>query len=397
MPAEIRLPFNREPAVRSAQDTWRKKLLPVGQIEYKGRMLNFNKPYLEMLAHNFQQGAYDQVPFQLADEKNGHTNDPERTRGEVTGVSVEDDGLWVTVRTTPEGSQVLSSNPKLGVSARIVEEYARSDGQFFPAAIQHVLGTLDPRIPGLGAWEAVALSNAPDMIIDLSAAQFAGEEGGIAMPDLSPDQQARLARLLEIDPGTLDALIDGLADVDAAAGPQPPTASADDEMASAIESMSQADFDALQAEWLADEPQYAGAGAPAALSNSYGLGDVELANYRVAETERQLAVLQRAHDTQAFENEKLRLTRLGVPPYITELARPLLEGTGHVIEMANGQGVDAGLVLRRVLHEFGKVTGELGLDAPVELGSGMDEPDGLSTTAQARDDIVARYRAQTGL
>ena len=33
------------------------------------------------------------------------------------------------------------------MSARIVEDYARSDGKFFTAAVQHVLGTLDPRIP----------------------------------------------------------------------------------------------------------------------------------------------------------------------------------------------------------------------------------------------------------
>ena len=46
-----------------------------------------------------------------------------------------------------EGAKVLRENPKLGVSARIVESYQRADGRHFTAALQHVLGTLDPRIP----------------------------------------------------------------------------------------------------------------------------------------------------------------------------------------------------------------------------------------------------------
>jgi hypothetical protein len=63
----------------------------------------------------------------------------------------------------------------LGVSARIVENYSRSDGKFFPAAIQHVLGTLDPRIPQLGSWEQVELANNPGTTVyDLSGSDWSG-------------------------------------------------------------------------------------------------------------------------------------------------------------------------------------------------------------------------------
>ena len=88
---------------------------------------------------------------------------------------------------------MLTANPKLGVSARIVEDYARSDGRHFPAAIQHVLGTLDPRIPGLGAWQAIeAASPVPDTVIDLSAATFAGGDGAehVAPPAPSSPEPA---------------------------------------------------------------------------------------------------------------------------------------------------------------------------------------------------------------
>jgi hypothetical protein len=392
MPAEIRTPFTTGPAQQAGNGTWRKKVLPVGTVNYKGMTLNFDQAYLQRLATSFNDRAYDQVPFQIADAKNTHTNDPERFRGDVLGMDVKSDGLWVTVRPTPEGNRLLLSNPKLGVSARIVEEYERSDGKFYPAAIQHVLGTLDPRIPGLGAWETAAeLSNAPEMIIDLSAAQFAGEEGGSLMPGLDPDKAAKLAQLLELDPDALNAMLAQMDDPGF-------TEEDDDNVIAAIETMSDDEFAALQAEFeIEDEPELVGAGAD--LSNGYGMSSIDLTNYELAETQRQMSVLQGQHDLQAYENEKRTLAnKHNVPTFITELARPLLEGTGHVIEMSNGSGVDAGLVMRRVLQAFGGALQGLGLDSPVELGTQMDsEPDTSQQGVQARENFVSRYRSQTGI
>lgn len=393
MPAEIRTPFSQAPAQQAGGGTWRKKVLPVGTVDYKGMKLNFDQAYLTGLARSFNARAYDQVPFQIADHANRHTNHPEQFRGDVLGMDVQPDGLWITMKPTPEGNKLLLTNPKLGVSARIVEEYERSDGKFFPAAIQHVLGTLDPRIPGLGAWEAVEMSNAPEMIIDLSAAEFAGEEGGSLMPGLDPDKAAKLAQLLELDPDALNAMLAQMDDPGF-------TEEDDDNVIAAIETMSDDEFAALQAEFDIEgepEPELVGAGAD--LSNGYGMSQIDLTNYELAETQRQMSVLQGQHDLQAYENEKRTLAnKHNVPTFITELARPLLEGTGHVIEMSNGQGVDAGLVMRRVLQAFGGALQGLGLDSPVELGTQMDsEPDTSQQGVQARESFVSRYRAQTGI
>jgi hypothetical protein len=248
-------PFTAGEAVELGNRVWRKKLLPVGDVEYKGRTLHFTRDYLGRLVTAFQSRAYDQVPFQLADHANTHTNDPERTRGEITSMELGDDGLYITAQVTPDGEKVLEANPKLGVSARIVEDYARSDGQFFKTAVQHVLGTLDPRIPGLGAWEAIeAASPVPDEVTDMSAGSYtaltadgpqdkaarkaakkaakaassqaatasdgkqtdpasdpagADPEGGADMADLTTEQRARLDKLLALPDDILDALAAG--------------------------------------------------------------------------------------------------------------------------------------------------------------------------------------------
>lgn len=181
-------------AVELANGTWRKKLLPIGSVEYQGRTLHFTKSYLAGLVAAWNDQAYDQIPLQFADESNRHTNDPERTRGWITDMELGDDGLYIQAELTDRGEQVLQDNPYLGVSARIVENYNRSDGKFYPAAVQHVLGTLDPRVPGLGSWERLDMSNGGGgVIIDLSGYSWAGEPTG---PDTSLTD-AELAEFLE--------------------------------------------------------------------------------------------------------------------------------------------------------------------------------------------------------
>jgi hypothetical protein len=44
-----------------------------------------------------------------------------------------DDGLYAVAKVTDRGNKVLSENPAVGISARIVESFERSDGQFWPA------------------------------------------------------------------------------------------------------------------------------------------------------------------------------------------------------------------------------------------------------------------------
>lgn len=391
MTTAVLTPFSRSPA-QQAGGMWRKRLLPVGSIDYQGRKITFDRGYNDALAQAFRAGAYDQVPLQFADAANTHTNDPERFRGEVTAMDSRDDGLWVTVRATPDGSQALAQNPRLGISARIVEDYARSDGKRFPVAIQHVLGTLDPRIPGLGAWEAIEASNTVDRTIDLTAGTIPGDDDGgrSTMPELNTEQQARLARLLEIPEDRFNQLVSGgaippLTDAETAALGGDDDQLTDEELAELAEAAWQLDQQGL----LEGEPVAAG------LSNETAAA-IEMANYRADEAERQIGEFRTHLDTERFKAERDQLARdFGVPPFITNLAQPLLEGTGHVVDLANGTHVDAGQVMRTVLHEVGRIAGML--DLGIELGTPMDAPEAHAEEATRRGEIVQAYRTQTGI
>jgi hypothetical protein len=403
--AAVLTPYTRSPARAAGPRFWRKRVLPVGSIDYKGRKIDFTADYLAGLAETFHQRAYGQVPFQLASADNKHNNDVRNFGGEVAAMTAEPDGLWLTLSTTDEGSKILKDNPRLGVSARIVEDYQRADGQFFPAAIQHVLGTLDPRLPGLGPWQQVDLANDDLPVIDLSDSTFdAPDSEGDMMPELNAEQQARLARLLDVPDDKMDKLIASL-DTTPPAGPTAgPAADAeltDEELAELIAAAEAldgpADSGPLSDEQLAELLAGQEAGAGAQLSGSAQLA-IELANARSEENERQLRAVTDQLDAQRYETERHGfMATYGIAPYICDLARPLLEGTGRTVELSNGTEVDAGAIVRQIFSEFGKMAKML--DLGNELGSALGAEPGEDAAAahQGRASLVARYRQQTGV
>lgn len=215
------------------------------------------------------------------------------------------------------------------------------------------------------------------------------------MPDLTPDQQARLAKLLDVPEDQFNALLSGMtltpADLDG-------LGASGDDIAAEIEQMSDEEFQQLLAEY-GEDVQPAGA---AALSNEAAFA-IDLANAKAAEAQREVQVISARLAEQDYMVERRRLADLGIPPFITDLARPLLEGAGHVVDLAtpmpgpNGRPVslvDAGQVMRRVLTEVAKQAQML--DLGVELGTQMDEPPGYAAEQRenARGDVVSRARAQ---
>lgn len=100
-------------------------------------------------------------------------------------------------------------------------------------------------------------------------------------------------------------------------------------------------------------------------------------------------------DEQKWSNERVALMKThGLPPSIIDKAKPLLKGEGHVLEFSNGDKVDAGGVMRDVLHAVGDLAKLL--DLSHELGSSVDEPDLSDDARTKRDDTTKAVRAMMG-
>lgn len=374
-------PYSLDLAQPVGTRLFRKRILPIGEIEYEGQRVQFDEPFLQTLVSSFRSQAYDQVPFQLATSDNKHNNDPEKFRGEVAALELGSDGLYATVSTTDEGAKVITDNPNLGISARIVNGLKRADGKTFKAAMQHVLGTLDPMINGLGPWEAIEASHPQDPAIDLTSFKFAEPEADVAQPQLTEEELTQLR-----------ALLGG----QAPDGGTPPTDATDVVDDDDDDDLTDEQLNALiaEAELFAgddeDEPEVV-----AASTDPHVQAAIQLANARMDEQSLELARVTEELDESTWEKERAMFaTDLGIPPAALDLAEPLLKGSGHVVELANGSVTDAGAVMRRVLTEIGQTIKILDLSAEAGTTYAPAEDD---EERDSRSAFVSQYRSQTGI
>lgn len=352
---------------------WKKQILPTRSITYKGRKLDFNRRYFTELANSFKRRAFDQVPAQIANEANKHNNDPRNTGGELVDLAVENDGLYGIFRPNEDGEAVLRKNPKIGVSARILEGYQRSDGATFPKALQHVLLTVDPHVTGMKPWEQVAelsADDAPDDTIDLSVETEEESE----MPQQRKTTQTTTGSGGDTEEVTLSREEYDLFKEMAA------------ERAAALEFAAE-----LNPEDFEDEDEGAEAGGE-------GEGDEPAVPEQVRLTmEAQSAqILELTNQARAAEVDRAvqDLQREGLAPAIVEAARPLLGLTDQTVELSNGEDLDIGEAVRGLLEAVTELarSGEAFVKYDIELGR-TDETDPI---AARRESLLEAWEKAVG-
>lgn len=377
MSTALLTPVNLANGRVESKNRWRKQILPFTTINYGGTKVTFDRKYMQDLIRSFKARSHHQVPLQFADDKNTHTNDPERTRGYLKDLELAEDGLYGIFELGEKGAEVISENADLGVSARILQDYRRRvDGKTFPASLQHVLATVDPYVPGMKPWQQVDLANDDDTVtetIDLSSESVMGvkakksDEDQKVTVELSAsdwevlqqvisDQRAVVA-LANEETGAEDDE-DETDDTEDGDGEDTPPADQGD--ASADETDSETDEDEDDEE---DEPEDTGTApaAPVAAELSNAVDDV--ARSQVLELTNQLRGAEVAREIDG-------LRRAGLAPAIVNAARPGLEAPAAAIELANGESTDHGQVLRDVLHQVIELanTGHAMVDLDTESG-----------------------------
>jgi hypothetical protein len=239
---------------------------------------------------------------------------------------------------TPDAADLVRKNKKLGVSARIIEGYTReADGKSFGRVVQHVLGTLDPRVTGMGAWQEVALAEEyeDDDIIDVTQEEVqtlsdtstsAGAGGQTTSTSSTADDTTKsdgggvttTSTTFETPKGTSH-------------NPEP------------VMTLDDMNFDDVSDEELEE----------AASALSHGPNDDKAISLAAESVNMQrIQALEVELAQQRFVNESRRYIDEGVPPALIELARPILSlPMAPVIDLSNGDHVDVGQVIRSLLEE----------------------------------------------
>lgn len=370
---------------QEGKKTFWKQVLPQAPIHYttkagKRSTIDFNETYLSNIISAFNSKALDQTPFLLADADNRHTMDPERFRGEVTEMRLaypgEKPGLYAKIKfPTPEAAKAVVENPSLGVSARIREGIATSDGRTFQAGIIHVLGTLDPQVTGMSGWQPVDLSN----VLDLSNETFSERE------TMAKNGKSKFAGV-DINSVTEED-IDNMTDEEVEAFLAEVAPDFIEEFASDEDDDEDEDEDE---EEEVDENQLVGAGA--SLSNRKARKDIELANAQAqAATSRANEALRRMAEAE-FRTYRSEMLAEGVPPHLLDLAEPVLNRADDmVIDLSATEDDDINVseIVRGLLDASKGL-----VDLSAEQGHYRSEATTDGTDPDA--DMLASWEAQFG-
>lgn len=422
-------------AIELTSRLFRKQILKFGEIDYDGSKVRFDRDFAEQMISTFREHPFAMVPFQLADKDNSHTNDPERTRGEVVDLELTTEGVDGVISVPDEKTaKLLSQYPNLAVSVRVYEDYRPRDGErTYNNALQHVLGTFEPALSGMSPWQAVQATT-PDhgKVIDLSGHdENQHQEGTMPRKAFSEEEQSdllsRLENFLSMVEGPDD---EGTEEDEPKRDPKSREGNGTDPVQQPTESEegdgsgTDDDEDDLTDEEIADiartirgqrdggqggnvqggnrqdgnvQGGQGGSGQPVQEPVAATGGDSRVLEMtaQLKAQERQLRAIQSENDRHTYERERDHFAReLGIPPRVVEAARPLLEGQSHTIELSNGSKVDAGKVVREVFAALGQ-HGRL-LDLSVESGSAflVDEDDEKVRTRQTK---VDQLRQQTNI
>lgn len=359
-------PEDASAVVELGEGLWRKQILPFGSILHKNGTMVVDEAYCKPILEAFRAGAFSQIPLQLADSDNKHTDDPERFRGEIKGLELTPSGLEAIISTTARGTEIVRENPKLGVSVRVLDGYTGHDGRAFKRVLHHVLATLSPRVNGMGNWSAIGefadldIANTVDLTDTLPVLNGVDEpDGGETVPTDT-----------ELSAATIEETVVEVEDVD------------------------QDEVDRLAEEALAEyaETQLEQARADQAAGDGTGDGKelaIDTTQYasstELAELRRENNNIRQTLATERGEREAEGYMRDGVPPAIVQLALPLLTlPSVAVVELSDGTEVSPVGVVRAMLNEC-KGMVELGIARGHETGK---------TQAQSEDDLLAAWVRQ---
>lgn len=437
MSTAVLAPWAKDEVTRLGQNVFRKEILRFGHVKTDDGDFDFTPEFGAQLVDAFQAGVMPTVPLVLADHDNRHTQAVDRQAGEVIGLELSNDGLMGIIRANKATAEMIEENRRLPVSIRALQGRLDNAGKRWPAVLNHVLATFDPVVTGMGDWEPIELSNDVTKVIDL--ANPAGQKKEDKVPDtkigaLSADEAEQLYGLLgrmlgkdgaknedpedkpdggkvenpekggdapgtEEDPSGTGAGGDDVIDDDTEVDLAQLT---DDELEKLLTELNEkTDSETINPEapkGTIDEGTKIGEDdkekEPVAASNSDAKNVVELANARFQEQATELARVQERLDASEYEKERDRLVKeTGLPPRIIELARPLLEGTGRVVQLSHGKTTDAGAVVRDVFGEIGKTLKALDLSHPGGFAI-ADEDDEDSDEEKDRAEFIERAKKQ---
>lgn len=391
----LQTPFDLSSATQVGKRLFRKQILPMTEIDYKGQKIRFDRSFLSDLVSSFKKRAYDQVPFVLADRQNRHNEDPRLFRGQVKDLVLTSDGIDAVLELTADGAKLIEDNPELGVSARIIQDLSKSDGRKFGRAIRHVLATMDPRVTGMRPWQALDLSETDNIeVVDLTAETYQGRntimpKGKLRLGKVDAKGKTATLDLSSMSDEEFEAFLDLAGDseedveIDPVTGKPKPVGDEGDDVVDPDEIEDPDDDEAVVPGTGETPPTNNPAGGPKRrkVTTEEEFPESSVVPAAVTSLSNEFAAFKADQRAKEWKTKKASLAGLGVPPFLLDLAEPhMVADPKQAIDLSNdANGLDAKATIEQMLEGFQglvDLTPEMGhaIDLTSDIG-GANDPD----------------------
>lgn len=154
---EVPVELSRERRVQGR--LFRKHILNLGPLHYKGQTLNLDDQWYDQLRHNWDAGVCPIVQVPLADAQNRHSEAPNQNLGEVVGVERSGKKVYALIDARQDADKF--GKTYLGASAFMHMNYEDTrTGRKVGPALLHVAVTNRPHVVDLDDYEEVVTATA---------------------------------------------------------------------------------------------------------------------------------------------------------------------------------------------------------------------------------------------
>lgn len=137
---------------------FRKHLLNLGNLRHPttGKTITVDEKFVTKLQENFKNGVCDIVQVPLANDRNEHTEDPERNIGEVVDIQLRDSKVYAVIDVRDDKHADKLGKTYLGASAMMHLDYTDTKtGERVGPTLLHSCVTNRPYVTGLDNYEEI--------------------------------------------------------------------------------------------------------------------------------------------------------------------------------------------------------------------------------------------------
>lgn len=167
--------------------TFKKHILSLGDLRHPvtGKLIHVDEAFFATMKQNFENKVCDIVQVPLANDKNEHSEDPDRNIGEVVDLQIEGNKIYAYIDARDSARADKLGKTLLGASAMMHLDYTDTKtGQKVGPTLLHTCVTNRPYITDLDDYQEIVLASADKL-----------DDAVVLLTDVAPSEEKEIVKM----------------------------------------------------------------------------------------------------------------------------------------------------------------------------------------------------------